>query len=189
MKIALSLLCVLAVAFDAPAQGAKKFTSLADLQGSFDDATEAAMNKLTRERLAALEAYVADKDAKTRPDFAEATTAAGHLRVVVASKSETNPAKLAEIHGKFMKEVVNTAIEQAVDATRATAERLNELDDLESVKKAWAALDEKFGEDPQVGPQVKKFVAREVAQIDGMVAMIGTDPKAFQREGPRRART
>ena len=140
------------------------------------------MNKLTRERLAAIEAYVADKDAKNGLDFAEASTAAGHLSASSLHRSQRQtPAKLAEIHGKFIERgrQHGDRSRRSMCEPRATTEKLDtSLTTSSSEEGAWAALEEKFREEP-AGRTAGKDRAREVAQIDAMVAQIGTDPKAF----------
>jgi thiol-disulfide isomerase/thioredoxin len=168
-------LCVLAVALEAPAQGAKKFTSLNDLESSFEEATDAAMLKVNKDKLAALEAFLADKTGKEEGDLKKAAAIAGQLRVMVAVKTATNAAALKEAHGKYFSALDSEEFRPAVDVTNQVAEKLVDLDDVASAKAVWGSLKEKFGNHAQVGGQIVGLVDRELGELES----IGSDPKAF----------
>lgn len=176
MKSVLSVLCCLALAFQAQAQaGAKKFTSLDDLDNHFEDVSDAAMLKITKDRLSALEAYVADKANKDHADLAKAKGVAAQLKVAVAAKVETNPGALKDAHGKFLAALESDDIRSGIELTSEVVDKLLELDDIAGAKAAWEAVSQKFADHPQ-GPQIQGHIKSRLADLE----VIGTEPKAFK---------
>jgi thiol-disulfide isomerase/thioredoxin len=212
MRSAVSIGLSLLLALSAPAQF-KKFTSLSELQGHFDQAAQEATKKIDAERLAALEAYLADKANADKPDVvagrmdaaranfendkfdaakkhAEAVVKdgkdpamaaeAGLILYQVNSRTAATTDALKELHSKFIAGLPDDAINQAFEATSGASGRLNVgFDDFDGAKAVWKALDEKFGDNAQFGAQIKQVVQRQMSEIDGATALIGTDPKPF----------
>jgi thiol-disulfide isomerase/thioredoxin len=174
MKSVLSVLCCLALAFQGEAQGAKKFTSLDEIDGHFEEMSEAAMLKITKDRLAALESYIGDKGNKDKTDLGKAKAMAAQLKVAVAVKSETNPAALKAAHAQLLGTLENEDIRQGIELTSDTVDRLVELDDVAGAKAAWTAVSEKFADHPQA-TQIQGLVKSRSADLE----IIGTEPKAF----------
>jgi len=174
MKSVLSVLCCLTLAWSVQAQGAKKFTSLEDMDSHFEEMSEAAQLKITKDRLAALDAYVADKANKDKPDLAKAKGMAAQLRVVVVTKGETTAPALKDAHAKFIASLENDDIRQGIEVTGDVADKLVELDDIAGAKAAWAAVSEKFADHPQI-TQIQGLVKMKSGDLE----VIGTEPKAF----------
>jgi thiol-disulfide isomerase/thioredoxin len=170
MKKAVSLFCLLALAAAAPAQGAKKFTSLSELEASFADAAEAANLKLNKDKLAALDAFLADKAGKEEGDLKAAGATAAYLRAVVTAKTATSTAPVKEALTKFFNDGAQD-LNQAVEVTMESAGKLDELDDLDGAKAAWASLGEKFADNTRL----KGFIDNQIAGYEAA----GTDPKPF----------
>jgi thiol-disulfide isomerase/thioredoxin len=174
MKTFLSICCCLVIAMPSLAQ-AKKFADLTEIQSHFDEASDAAMLKLNKDRLAAIDAYVNDKANKDKTDLPKARAQAAHLRVEIVTKSDANAATLKDAHAKFLESLEKDGIQAGVGVTSEVVEKLVELDELEAAKAAWAGLLQKFGDHPQAGGQVKTFVEREAGELE----LIGKEPKAF----------
>jgi thiol-disulfide isomerase/thioredoxin len=81
MKTISCVCACLMLAWGAVAQSPKKFTSFADLSAHFDEANEAAVKKVNMDRLAAIEAFIADKANEKSPDLGSARTEAAQLAV------------------------------------------------------------------------------------------------------------
>jgi thiol-disulfide isomerase/thioredoxin len=170
MKTAVALFCLLVLAVTAPAQGAKKFTSLSELEASFAEAAEAANLKLNKDKLAALDAFLADKAGKEERDLKTAAATAAYLRALVTAKTATSAAPVKDALAKFFQAGAED-VNQAVEVTMESSAKLDELDDLEAAKAAWASLGEKFAENKRL----KGFIDSQVAGYDAA----GTDPKPF----------
>jgi len=203
MKVAVTLSCCLVLAFVASAQGAKKFTSLSELSSHFEDAEQAATKKINGERLAAIEAFVADKANEKSPDLGEARMAAARLAMElekydVAKKHaevvSKDPAADVAIEGKS---VLITATAKAGGATaaqlkealdkfladappeavnlayEAASSTAEALVDLDDLAAAKAAW-KALGE-KVAHPQIARVVQKATADLDE----VGKDPKPF----------
>jgi thiol-disulfide isomerase/thioredoxin len=163
MKIAVSLVCVLAVAVSAYGQ-AKKFKTLGELEASFD-----------KEKVAALEAFLKDKAGKDEADLKAAEAMIPSLKVAIALKG-TDGAALKDAHSKLLAQLEADDIQRGFESTSGVAERMIEINDVEGAKAGWTALLNKYGDHPQAGTQVTKIAEGEIAKID----QIGKEPKAFK---------
>ena len=203
MKVAVTLSCCLVLAFVASAQGAKKFTSLSDLSSHFEEAEEAATKKINAERLAALEAFVADKANEKSPDLGEARMATARLALAldkydVAKKNAEvvakDPAAEVAMEGKA---VLITATAKAGGATaaqlkealdkfladappeavnlayEAASSTAEALVDLDDLAAAKEAW-KALGE-KVTHPQIARVVAKATADLEE----VGKDPKPF----------
>jgi thiol-disulfide isomerase/thioredoxin len=163
MKIAVSLVCALALAVSAHGQ-AKKFKTLGELEASFD-----------KDKVAALEAFLKDKAGKDETDLKAAEGMIPSLKVAIAMKG-TDAAALKDAHAKLIAQLEAEDLQRALETTSGVGERLVEINDFDGAKAGWTAFQNKYGDHPQAGAQVTKIAEGEISKVD----QIGKEPKAFK---------
>jgi thiol-disulfide isomerase/thioredoxin len=175
MKALIGIACAFLVAIDATAQSPKKFAELSDIQSHFDETADAAMLKINKDRLAALDAFVKDAANKDKADLAKAKFEAARLKVEITTKTEKSAATITAAYAAFLEVVDRDAIQLAFTTTGQVVEALVGIDAIEDAKGTWTALGAAFGEHPRAGGQIKSIVEGELTEL----ALIGQAPKAF----------
>lgn len=202
MKIVVSIALCLLIAVGAQAQSAKKFTSLADLGTHFAEAEEAAMKKVAMDRLAALEAYVADTATQSNKDLGAARIEAAGIaleaeKLDVAKRLAEAAAKDSDaataLAGRTIVMTVAARTETAAPALKETYTKF--MADLPATEispgvEATGAVAQRMIELDDIAgakavwavlgakfahPQLKTMVENEVKGLEA----IGSDPKAF----------
>jgi thiol-disulfide isomerase/thioredoxin len=196
----LVLLCLAAAPLSAQS---KKFSSLGDIDNHFDAAAEAAMKKLSADRLAALDAFIGDKANAASTDLPAARMQAAEIALelekydaakrhadVLAGDSDAERAsqgKMIQLH------VAARSGAKAAELAEAHKKFLADVSD-EGVKAAYdvtgvvadALADQ---DDIAAAKEAWKALGAKFEQVRGIpqaveramgdLALIGTDPKAF----------
>ena len=116
---------------------------------------------------------------KEAKDPADATDA-GAIVYRMNLRSEKDANAIKDLCAKLLATLKEDDVNLAVEATTAAANRLNMgLDDFDGAKAVWKLLEDKYGENPKFGMQIKNFVPRQTTEIDTNIASIGTDPTPF----------
>lgn len=175
MKTLIAISCAVLVALGCNAQSPKKFGELSEINSHFDDMAAAALLKISKERLATIEAFLADPANKNKPDFAKAKFEASVLKLDLVLQDATSGAAIKAAHAAFLEALDNDGAQTGMRKTRQVSSTLVGLDAIEEAKAAWTAFGAKFADHPKQAEGVKKMIERET----GDLAMIGKPPKAF----------